>query len=238
MLRQSLRSVFTLTLICFMIGGLFALYLRYAPSSQSQTNALSQRMDNLVSTINNLEQEIAAYEGIVQTSRDELAGLENQAQTEWLRKLQEELHGAKLRAGLTPVTGSGIVITLDDNVVGQKADPNGDPNAYIIHYEDLLAIVSELKTGGAEAIAINEQRLITTSELRCVGNVILVNTTRIAPPFVIHAIGDPSILADMVTYGRLDPLITEGFPVSVSEDQALILPAYKGELQFKYTTFS
>lgn len=237
-MRQSLRSVLSVTLICFMIGGLFALYIRYAPSSQSQTNALSQRMDNLVSTINNLEQEIAAYEGIVQTSRDELAGLETQAQSGWLGQLQEQLRMAKLQAGLTPVTGPGIVVELDDNVAGQKADPNGDPNAYIIHYEDLLAIVSELKSGGAEAIAINEQRLITTSELRCVGNVILVNTTRIAPPFVIQAIGAPAILTDMVTFGRLDPLTTEGFPVTVSENQALVLPAYKGELQFKYTTFS
>lgn len=237
-MKQTLRSVLSVTFICFMIGGLFALYIRSAPSSQSQTNVLSQRMDNLVSTINNLEQEIAAYEGIVQTSRDELAGLESQVQTGWLKQLQEELHMAKLRAGLTSVTGPGIVIELDDNIAGQKANPNDDPNLYIIHYEDLLAIVSELKSGGAEAIAINEQRLVTTSELRCVGNVILVNTTRIAPPFVIQAIGSPSILTDMVSYGRLEYMITSGFPVTLTSDQALILPAYKGGLQFKYTTFS
>ena len=145
---------------------------------------------------------------------------------------------AKLRAGLTAVTGPGIMIELDDNIADQKAKPNDDPNSYIIHFEDLLATVSELKSAGAEAIAINDQRLVTTTELRCVGNVILVNTTRIAPPFKIQAIGSPSILTDMVSYGRLEYLVTNRFPVTITADPALVIPAYKGDLQFKYTTFS
>ena len=62
-MRQTLQSVLAVTFICFIIGGLFSLYSRFAPATQSQTNVLSQRMDNLVSTIHNLEQEIAAYEG-------------------------------------------------------------------------------------------------------------------------------------------------------------------------------
>jgi uncharacterized protein YlxW (UPF0749 family) len=220
------------------MGTLISLHAMSAPAIELQNNALSDRMDNLVSTINNLEQEIAAYEGLIQNSRDELTQIENQQQIGSLKLLQEKLHQAKVRAGLTAVTGPGIVIELDDNRIDQRANPNEDPNSFIIHYEDLLGIISDLKAGGAEAIALNEQRLITTSELRCVGNVILVNTTRIAPPFQIQAIGNPTQLTEMVSYGRLDYLMVNRFPVSLNTNQEILLPAYKGDLQFKYTTFS
>ena len=69
-----------------------------------------------------------------------------------------------------------------------------DPNRYIIHYENLLYLVNDLRNAGAEGISINGQRIVVSSEIRCVGNVILVNTTRLAPPFEISAIGDPKAL--------------------------------------------
>jgi uncharacterized protein YlxW (UPF0749 family) len=237
-MKQKILSFLTVSLICFIMGTLFSLHSLSEPVNAPENNALSERMDNLVSTINNLEQEIAAYETIIQNTRDELEAMKDQQQSETLQILQDKLHMAKLRAGLTPVTGPGIIIELDDNIADQRANPTEDPNSYIVHYEDLLGIVSDLKAAGAEAIVINEQRLISTSELRCVGNVILVNTTRIAPPFQIQAIGNPNLMAETVSYGRLDYLVANRFPVTIKTDQTLVLPAYKGELQFKYTTFS
>jgi len=149
-----------------------------------------------------------------------------------IQAFQEDLKTAQLRAGLTPVTGPGVEIILDDNYNGMRENPGGDPNSFIIHYDDILSIVSDLRAAGAEAIAINDQRLIGISELRCVGNVILVNTTRLAPPFVIAAIGNPSILSDMVAHGRYSSLMTNSFPVAMSTGEDLVLPAYRGEMQF------
>jgi len=236
--KQKAISFFTVSLICFIMGTLFSLHQLTTPVNDPQKNALSERMDNLVSTINNLEQEIAAFESLIMESRNELESINALEQSDTLSILQEKLHMAKLRAGLTAVTGPGIIIELDDNIADMRANPTDDPNSYIVHYEDLLGIVSDLKAGGAEAISINEQRLITTSELRCVGNVILVNTARIAPPFQIQAIGNPNHLTEVVSYGRLNYLIANRFPVTITTEQNLILPAYKGDLQFKYTMFS
>jgi len=115
-----------------------------------------------------------------------------------------------------------------------RDNPGGDPNYYIIHYDDLLSIVSDLKSAGAEAIAINDQRLVGTTELRCVGNVILVNTTRLAPPFVILAIGNSAILEDTVAHGRYAYLLANNFPVSIATGDDLVLSAYKGEMQFAH----
>ena len=197
-----------------------------------QNAALSERMDNLVSTIMDLEQEIAAYEGLIAQYRTELEEIDLVHQSAAIQAFQEELKTAQLRAGLTQVSGQGVEITLDDNYDGMRESAGADPNAYIIHYDDLLSVISDLKSAGAEAIAINDQRFISKTELRCVGNVVLVNTTRLAPPFVIQAIGNPTILWDMVAYGRYGYLQLNHFPVTMTVEEELVLPAYKGEMQF------
>ena len=233
-MKTNYFAIFMISLSCFLIGAMFTLHQSLADTGNSQKSALSERMDNLVSTITDLEQEIAAYEGLIKQYRSELAEMDLIHQTAAIQSYQEELQTAQLRAGLTQVVGNGIEITLDDNDNGMRENPGGDPNHYIIHYDDLLSVVSDLKSAGAEAIAINDQRLIGTSELRCVGNVILVNTTRLAPPFVIQAIGNISILWDTVAYGRYNYLLLNNFPVTMTAWDQLILPAYKGEMQFVY----
>jgi len=231
-MKMKSNAVFVISLSCFLIGVMFTLHQSFFSAGDSQKSALSERMDNLVSTITDLEQEIAAYEGLIEQYRNELTEMDLIHQTAAIQSYQEELKTAQLRAGLTQVTGQGVEITLDDNYNGMRENPGGDPNHYIIHYDDLLSVVTDLKSAGAEAIAINDQRLIGTTELRCVGNVILVNTTRLAPPFVVQAIGNISILWDTVAYGRYNYLLLNNFPVSMSAGDELILPAYKGEMQF------
>jgi uncharacterized protein YlxW (UPF0749 family) len=228
------QSYFCLGGICLITGLLFALQFLSPSAGFLQSNPVSQRMVNLTTTINNLETEIAAQQDYIESTRNELNQIDNQANIEKLQLMQQELKEAQIHAGLTSVVGPGVIITVDDNHSGQKANPDDDPQHYIIHFEHILSIVDELKTAGAEAITVNGQRLITTSEIRCVGNVILVNTTRIAPPFEIHAIGSPSLMINMVNYGELAVLRSSNYPVHVEESDELILPAYKGDLQFQY----
>ena len=237
-MKMKFLAIFLITISCFLIGALFTLHQQSIDSGNNRNSAFSERMDNLVSTITDLEQEIAAYEGLIEQYRSEMAEMELIHQTAAIQSLQEELKTAQLRAGLTQVTGQGVEVILDDNYDNMRDNPGGDPNQYIIHYDDILSIVSDLKSAGAEAIAINDQRLIGTTELRCVGNVILVNTTRLAPPFVIQAIGSPSILWDTVAHGRYEYLLLNHFPVSMTAGDNLLLPAYKGEMRFVYAQLS
>ena len=210
---------------------ILAFVLKVQANSNS-TNPLSQRNTNRVMIINDLEQEIKNQEDTIEQIRIDLSNLQNQPRGgKTVQELQEQLREARIAAGLTSVVGEGLIITVDDNKEGLKANPQDDPNKYIIHYDYLLNLVSELKVGGAEAISINGQRLITTSEIRCVGNLILVNMTRIAPPYVISAIGSPVLLAEIVNNGELDILKSLNFPVSIQESNEVIIPAYKGDLQ-------
>ena len=97
------------------------------------------------------------------------------------------------KAGVTEVFGPGLEIVLDDSTKNQKVGEN--PNLYIVHYEDLLRILNELRAAGAEAISVNEQRIGAMSELRCAGPTVSINNVRSAPPYIIKAVGDPKTMA-------------------------------------------
>jgi len=227
------KWVIPITLVCI-ISGFFLSFQLKVLANNNNTNPLSQKNTNLVMIINDLEEEIKNQENIIEKIRNDLSGLENRPIPGELQELQNQLKDARIVAGLTPVVGKGIIITIDDNKEGLKTNPNDDPNKYIVHYEHILNIVSELRVGNAEAISINGQRLITSSEIRCVGNVILINTTRIAPPFEITAIGSPKHLAEIVTNGELDIMQSLNYPITLQEADEVIIPAYKSGLQFRY----
>lgn len=99
-----------------------------------------------------------------------------------------------LRAGLLPVTGKGIVITMEDALAKGELDIED----YIIHDSDVNSILDELKANGAEAISINEERVIFSTKPVCAGPTIFVNESRYPPPYVIKAIGDPEKLYEAI----------------------------------------
>ena len=95
-------------------------------------------------------------------------------------------------AGLEPVQGPGLVITLTD----AQRDANGRfprdaaPDDLVVHQQDIQAVVNALWSAGAEAIQMQDQRLIATSAPRCVGNTLLLNGRTYSPPYVVTVIGD------------------------------------------------
>ena len=105
--------------------------------------------------------------------------------------LKNELEQINAIGGLTAVKGEGITITLND---AETLNPTLLAEDQIIHDTDLLKIVNELRASGAEAISINEQRVINTTAIRCVGPTILVNDVKIGAPFIIKAIGNSDTL--------------------------------------------
>ena len=144
---------------------------------------------------------------------------------------------ADLLAGLTPVQGPGLSVTLRDSKKPLPGGVNIPGNVTLIHDTDIEQVVNELKAAGAEAIAINDQRLVGMSPIRSVGPVIDVNGVPQAPPFVIKSIGDARTMraalnlrggvADMLR--RYDPAM-----ISLQPSPALTLPAYSGTAQPRY----
>jgi uncharacterized protein YlxW (UPF0749 family) len=95
-------------------------------------------------------------------------------------------------AGVAPVRGPGLVVTLTD----AQRDANGrfprdaSPDDLVVHEQDIQAVLDALWSGGAEAIQMQDQRLIATSAPRCVGNTLLLNGRTYSPPYTVTAIGD------------------------------------------------
>ena len=235
------RWVPWLTLM-FMLIGIFLVQELRIQSAISAATA-DPKTEVLISLITNLENETAAQEERLALIRQETETIISQSTSgeTQLTDLQKELTLQQIRAGITALEGPGIIVKLDDNASGLAAAPNDDPNRYVIHYENLLYIVNDLRNAGAEGISINGQRIVVSSEIRCVGNVILVNTTRLAPPFEITAIGNPTELENaIINSSTYQQLSLSGFPTSYSvtdvHSRDIVLPAYTGSFSTKNLT--
>lgn len=148
-----------------------------------------------------------------------------------LRVLRGRLGELETLGGLIPVAGPGVRVELRDSRL--RESPSGNLNDLVIHEQDLQAIVNGLWAAGAEAIAINGERITALSAVRCVGNTLLLHGSVYSPPYRIEAIGDPERLLAGLT---ADPLV-ERFRVlagefrlgfDVSSARRLSLPAFRG----------
>ncbi len=140
----------------------------------------------------------------------------------------------QLLAGTSDVEGSGIEVVLDDSNIAKKANEN--PNLYIIHDEDLLRVLNELRAAGAEAISLNDQRIVAMSEVRCAGPTVSVNNVRSAPPYVIKAIGAPKTLTSALRLrgGVVETFEFWGIQVKIKTVDNLRIPALKAPRSFEY----
>ncbi len=150
----------------------------------------------------------------------------------------DALGQTRFLAGLTPVQGPGVVVTLNDSkkALSRKLPPGMTP-PNIIHDSDINAVINELKAAGAEAIAVNDQRLVAISPVRVSGPTIIVNNTLLTPPFLISAIGDPRTLtAALNVPGGITDQINRFDPTmfSVRAGDMLTLPAYSGGSEPRY----
>lgn len=145
-----------------------------------------------------------------------------------------ELERLNLLAGTSDVYGPGLEIVLDDSNSTKKMGEN--PNLYIVHDEDLLRILNELRAAGAEAIAVNEQRIGAMSELRCAGPTVSINNVRSAPPYIIKAVGDPKTMASALRLrgGVVDTFGFWGISVKIKDLEKVVIPAQKTTRAYEY----
>lgn len=169
----------------------------------------------------------------------ELEKLRNQVvnQDEDSVKLSEELQENNMLLGLYDVSGEGIIITLKDATKSAiKTALFVDPNDFVVHDADLMEVVNALKESGAEAISINGQRIVDSTAITCLGNVIQINGEKVGVPFEIKAIGLTERLYGGLTmpYGYLDNMESAGIQVKVEKSDNIVIPKYERVNQFEY----
>ncbi|KJK57891.1 membrane protein [Saccharothrix sp. ST-888] len=150
-----------------------------------------------------------------------------------------QLDPLRRSAGLDPVKGSGLTVTLNDAPPDATARIPGVPdpgvNDLVIHQQDIQAVVNALWRGGAEGIQVMDQRLIATSAVRCVGNTLLLQGRVYSPPYVIKAVGRTDALraavnGDPTINNYLQYVAAYGLGWKVQESANLTLPGYAGSV--------
>lgn len=112
-------------------------------------------------------------------------------------QVRDEVAAQAAMAGFTEVEGPGVTVSLDDAPVPEDLSdlPEGtSPDDFVVHQQDVEAVVNALWRGGAEAMMIMDRRITSVSAVRCVGNVIILDGEVYSPPFLVTAIGDPDRL--------------------------------------------
>lgn len=149
------------------------------------------------------------------------------------KAIAAELETMRIAAGVSSVYGEGVVITVTDSSLLKTGENLSD---YIIHDRDLRDVVNELFGAGAEAVSINGERIVTSTAIRCVGNTILINGIRCAPPFKITALGNKDTLESAVNMpgGIAEELKNYKIGFDVQKQNKVVVPAYSGNFTFKY----
>lgn len=148
--------------------------------------------------------------------------------------VEESLQKYRVAAGLTELTGPGIVVTLLDSKRKDIFASEG-----IIHDVDILRVVNELWAAGAEAIAINGQRVVAGTAFRCVGPVIQINYVATSPPVRIQALGDREELYKSLQLpgGPVEEMTSvDPKMVEVEKVDKFTVPAFSGAMSPKIST--
>ena len=182
---------------------------------------------------------IRAEQGRVRAETDQVTDLQS-AVAAAVRGLTVPPAGGDLEALVAEASGPGIVVELDDAAVpAAGVAPGFTADDYVVHEQDLHAVMNALWAGGAEAMSVMDQRVLATSAVRCVGSTVLVHGQVFTPPYRVTAVGPSERMARaMDASPRLDlyrqyvDLLGLGFEVST--DESVTVPAYEGPLGVRY----
>lgn len=167
-----------------------------------------------------IEGEIEDRENKINEYKQEL---DNDANS--LKLLEDDVKEAENYLGYTDLQGQGIVVTLTDTDTSN------------IENNELIRLVNELNSAGAEAISINDERIVSTSEIVLIDyRIILVNTKKISGPYVVKAIGDKKYFESALTIkgGYMDEMKVEGKGIEYRLEDNIVIPAYDGKINLEY----
>lgn len=227
-MKKSISGQLAVTLVSLILGLMLAAQFKSVQKvggnvSRQRSEELTEYIKKLELDNESLQDQIVEYEGIV-------SSYENTSQDE---TLINELSKSKGQAGLLPMEGPGIVVIVDNLYFG-----GGDSDQQMVqnvHYDDLLRLVNELNAAGAEAIAINNERLISTTEIRNAGDYIVINTNRYSVPFEIKAIGNPDNLeAALNLLGGVVDNLGQILNIQLKTEPKITIPKYEGGINYKF----
>lgn len=189
--KRHLKKINLLLVITFCVG--LAMVIQIKSLSNKSAFISIETVKDLEAQINIEKNELINLEDYLQRKNLELKDLNKDVEE---GSIVERINLQKLEyemiLGKHTLIGPGITVLVRDSDAEVK--PGQNPNELIVHDQDVVRILNDLKIAGAEAISINGQRYVTSSEIKCSGATITINGKTYGQPFIIKAIGDPIML--------------------------------------------
>jgi uncharacterized protein YlxW (UPF0749 family) len=203
--RVRVPLVVSVCLATFLVSALAAAQFRSQPLPPSnrvaRNEALRTSVNDLEAENRHLRDRVGSLQAAIRLLEDQSAQRSSAAQ-----RLTDMVASQKVAVGLVPLHGPGLTISLHDG--RNPNDPADRSLGWIVHYQDIQDIVSLLWATGAEAITINQQRVVPTTSFFYAGvNILVNNANRLSSPYLITALGDPpSLIAGLNDPNQLTEL--------------------------------
>ncbi|MET9695438.1 DUF881 domain-containing protein [Streptomyces sp. NPDC006529] len=238
--RRRVAPVRLLTAAVFALAGLiFVTSFNTSKGTNIRTDGSLLKLSDLIHERSQNNAELDASTAEVRREVDALADRDDGS----TKAEDAKLAALRAAAGTEELSGRAVSVTLNDAPPNATARipnvPEPQPNDLVIHQQDLQAVVNALWQGGARGIEVMDQRLISTSAVRCVGNTLILQGRVYSPPYKVTAIGDPGALRKALA---ASPAIQNyqlyvnayGLGWKVEEQKALTLPGYSGTVDLHY----
>lgn len=219
--------LFILFIIFALFGSLVTIQIRSTVSMQRES-AATLNLDRLKEQLDSNIKAGEAYKTrIVEVETKIQAFLEALPETNTNNNVQSQLEYLRLISGQTDVKGEGVIITLND---AEKPDSDSISD-FIIHDSDVLTVVNELRKAGAQAISINNERIMATSEQLCAGPTIKINNNRYAVPYEIKAIGNADkMYVALKESSIMNELVGLKKRVTLKQGKEIIIPKFRNDI--------
>lgn len=156
-----------------------------------------------------------------------------------MEQVQADIDALTGPAGLTALEGPGLTVTLEDAPESIRESAGDQVSDAIVHQQDIQAVANALWAGGAEAMTLQGQRVVSTTGIKCVGNTVLLHGVTYSPPYVVSAIGDPDELRDSLEsspyiQAYLDAVAQWRLGWDVQVEESIEAPAYAGTIDMRH----
>ncbi|MDP3892176.1 DUF881 domain-containing protein [Nocardioides sp.] len=226
------------TPVVFLLSG--ALFAVSAANSDG-TDLRPGRYNDLASLVSNESEEVEALTQRVADLTNEVNALTQGLGDRKVRRIQAEIETMRDPAGLTPHRGEGVTVTLSDAPREVIESSERDVNLLIVHQQDIQAVVNAMWKGGARAVTIQGQRIVTTTGIKCEGNAVQLQGVPYSQPYVIQAVGDQDELLEAIDTDRYVSVYRSQAEVadiavgwSLEPEDDLTAPPYEGLLDLNY----
>lgn len=234
------RPVRVLTAAVFALAGLiFFTSFNTAKGTDIRQDGSLLKLSDLIQQRSRKNKELDESNAALRGSVESLAESDDGS----TKAQDRELSGLERSAGTQKLTGRAVTVTLNDAPPNATAKlpgyPEPQPDYLVIHQQDLQAVVNALWQGGARGIQVMDQRLISTSAVRCVGNTLILQGRVYSPPYKITAVGDPDRLQQALAASKaiqtyMVYVNVYGLGWKVTDDGTVTLPGYSGTVDLHY----